>query len=66
MANDPFMAYEQLKLVFRKDHATGNMAESATDALEYMNAENDDDCEIEVNIPRSRSFQYNFSFRHSK
>ena len=49
-ANKPFLAYEQLKLVFRKDRATGNLAESATDVLESMNAENKDDFEIEHNV----------------
>ncbi|KVH98752.1 hypothetical protein Ccrd_023023, partial [Cynara cardunculus var. scolymus] len=50
-ANKPFPAYERLKLVFGKDRATGNMAESATDALENMNMENDDDFPTEVNVP---------------
>ncbi|KVI01359.1 Myb/SANT-like domain-containing protein [Cynara cardunculus var. scolymus] len=51
MANKPFPTYEWLKLVFSKDCATGNMAESATDALESMNMENDDDFSTEVNVP---------------
>ncbi|KAJ9539520.1 hypothetical protein OSB04_032253 [Centaurea solstitialis] len=54
-ANKPFPAYEQLKLVFGKDRATGNMAESAADALESMNAENDDDFEIPPNVPPAPS-----------
>lgn len=54
-ANKPFPAYERLKLVFGKDRATGNMAESATDAFENMNAENDDDFETEVNVPTAPS-----------
>ncbi|KAL6503823.1 hypothetical protein OROGR_025746 [Orobanche gracilis] len=49
-ANKPFPAYERLKLVFGKDRASGNMAESAIDALENMNAENDDDFENEHNV----------------
>ncbi|KVI01684.1 hypothetical protein Ccrd_020038 [Cynara cardunculus var. scolymus] len=66
-ANKPFPIYEQFKLVFWKDCAKGNMTESATDALENMDMENDDDFATEVNVPpHPKSIQYNFPFLHSK
>ncbi|KAJ9545499.1 hypothetical protein OSB04_025206 [Centaurea solstitialis] len=49
--NKPFPVYERLKLVSEKNRATGNMTESATNALENMDTENDDDFDIEHNIP---------------
>ncbi|KVH88451.1 Myb/SANT-like domain-containing protein [Cynara cardunculus var. scolymus] len=50
-ANKPFPAYERLKLVFGKDRATGNMAESATDALHNMNMEDNEDFSTEFGVP---------------
>ncbi|KAK0573499.1 hypothetical protein LWI29_008979 [Acer saccharum] len=41
-ANRPFSHYERLVVVFRKDRAIGNMAESAADALDHMGLENDE------------------------
>ena len=41
--------------MFGKDRATRNMAESITDALENMNAENNDDFEFEHNVPPALS-----------
>ncbi|KAJ9557597.1 hypothetical protein OSB04_012211 [Centaurea solstitialis] len=56
MANKPFPTYERLKLVFGKDIATRNMDESATAALENFRVENDDDFEIEHNVPPLQVF----------
>ncbi|KAK2645252.1 hypothetical protein Ddye_020447 [Dipteronia dyeriana] len=41
-ANRPFSHYERLVTVFGKDRATGNMAESATDALDNMRLETEE------------------------
>ncbi|KVI08161.1 Myb/SANT-like domain-containing protein, partial [Cynara cardunculus var. scolymus] len=52
IANKPFPQYERLKTIFRKDRATGSMAESAADALEHINLESavGDDTD-ELNVP---------------
>ncbi|KAK2643783.1 hypothetical protein Ddye_018978 [Dipteronia dyeriana] len=41
-ANRPFPHYERLVTVFGKDRATGNMAESAADALDNMGLETEE------------------------
>lgn len=53
-ANKPFTTYERLAIIFGKDRATRSMAESAADALENINMENEDGAETEgFSVPLS-------------